>query len=176
MLALSFPLELSFSPTTTPLLMHTHRGRHPPSLPLCTVRRYCSGTGCVLLHSVRMHTCIFLPPSCTLFHMVTVLVFFFIPPCLLTYLLTVTLTRLYNPTHTPPLRRTGVHTRKKPGNPADAGASAPSPDSPAGPRLGPATTQQRREVDRQQQVLVMARHHQVLLRVSGGQVHGQACS
>lgn len=61
--------------------------------------------------------------------MVTLLFFSFTSLCLLTYLLTVTQTLLYIPAHTPPLPRVGVHIRKKPGNPADAGASAPSPTS-----------------------------------------------
>lgn len=113
-------------------------GRHVPSRPFCalfpgpqlpTVPRYCSGHWvCTWVPPpLHVHAHIYFSPPLmhTLFF--TWSPFFFSPPCLLTSLLTVTQTHLYIPTHTPPLPRVGVHIRKKPGNPAGAGASAPSP-------------------------------------------------
>ena len=129
-------------PHYTPSHAHMQTSRHAPSLPfsalfadpqLHTVLRYCRRRG---MHpgtpstpSTCAHLFFFPCHAHILFHMVTLLFFFFTLPCLLTYLLTVTQTHLYIPTHTPPLLRVGVHIRKKPGNPADAGASAPSPAS-----------------------------------------------
>lgn len=141
MLALAFPLWISFSPTTVPLLMHPYRqaGMLLPSRSVpCSQALSCplfvgtvAGTGCVpgcLLHSTYTHTFIFLFPSCTHFFTLHG------HPSSFSFLLACSLICSQSPKHIytfqltlPPLPRVGVHIRKKPGNPAGAGASAPSP-------------------------------------------------
>lgn len=128
-LACNLILCRSLSRNHTPSHARLQTGRHTPSLPfsalfpgpqLDVVPSTVAGTGTrtrLFFFSPRAHpwspffSSLSLPLACSL------------------NLLTVTQTHLYIPTHTPPLPCVGVHIRKKPGNPADAGASAPSSTS-----------------------------------------------